>query len=69
MRILLVEDDATLGDGLRAGLRHEGLAVDWVRDGAAETAPSQPSRSARWCSISVCHGSTVGKCCGGCGPG
>ena len=35
MRILLVEDDATLGDGLRAGLRHEGLAVDWVRDGAA----------------------------------
>ena len=35
MRILLVEDDALLGDGLRAGLRALGFQVDWVRDGAA----------------------------------
>ncbi|HEX6363466.1 MAG TPA: winged helix-turn-helix domain-containing protein [Albitalea sp.] len=35
MRILLVEDDALLGDGLRAGLRQHGFQVDWVRDGAA----------------------------------
>jgi two-component system OmpR family response regulator/two-component system response regulator QseB len=35
MRILLVEDDANLGDGLCAGLRDAGFAVDWVRDGAA----------------------------------
>ncbi|OYT88893.1 MAG: DNA-binding response regulator [Burkholderiales bacterium PBB6] len=35
MRILLVEDDALLGDGLRAGLRQQGLVVDWVRDGLA----------------------------------
>lgn len=33
MRILLVEDDALLGDGLRAGLRQAGFLVDWVRDG------------------------------------
>lgn len=33
MRILLVEDDPLLGDGLVAGLRELGLAVDWVRDG------------------------------------
>lgn len=33
MRILLVEDDALLGDGTRAGLRLAGYAVDWVRDG------------------------------------
>jgi two-component system OmpR family response regulator/two-component system response regulator QseB len=33
MRVLLVEDDALLGDGLRAGLRQAGFAVDWVRDG------------------------------------
>ena len=40
MRILLVEDDALLGDGTRAGLRLGGYAVDWVRDGeAARTAP------------------------------
>lgn len=35
MRILLVEDDPLLGDGLRAGLRQQGFAVDWVRDGLA----------------------------------
>jgi len=35
MRILLVEDDALLGDGLRAGLRQLGFNVDWVRDGQA----------------------------------
>jgi len=35
MRILLAEDDALLGDGLRAGLRQSGFQVDWVRDGLA----------------------------------
>lgn len=35
MRILLAEDDALLGDGLRAGLRQLGFQVDWVRDGLA----------------------------------
>ena len=35
MRILLAEDDAMLGDGLRAGLRQAGFQVDWVRDGMA----------------------------------
>lgn len=35
MRILLAEDDAMLGDGLRAGLRQQGFQVDWVRDGMA----------------------------------
>jgi DNA-binding response OmpR family regulator len=39
MRILLVEDDALLGDALQVGLRQAGHAVDWVRDGVgAETA-------------------------------
>ena len=39
MRVLLVEDDALLGDALQAGLKQAGHAVDWVRDGvAAETA-------------------------------
>ncbi|MEY4591287.1 MAG: hypothetical protein RIR18_182 [Pseudomonadota bacterium] len=35
MRILLVEDDPQLGDGLSVGLRQSGLAVDWVKDGYA----------------------------------
>jgi two-component system, OmpR family, response regulator QseB len=39
MRLLLVEDDAMVGDAVREGLRQEGYAIDWVRDGtAAETA-------------------------------
>jgi two-component system response regulator QseB len=33
MRILLVEDDAMIGAAARDGLRQDGFAVDWVRDG------------------------------------
>jgi len=33
MRILLVEDDELLGDGLKVGLCQDGFAVDWVIDG------------------------------------
>lgn len=35
MRILLAEDDALLGDGVRVGLKQAGFAVDWVQDGLA----------------------------------
>lgn len=35
MRILLVEDDQLLGDGIRAGLKIADYAVDWVHDGEA----------------------------------
>ena len=38
MRILLVEDDRLLGDGLQAGLKQAGYAVDWLRDGDAAIA-------------------------------
>lgn len=34
MRLLLVEDDEILGDGLAAGLTMEGYAVDWLTNGA-----------------------------------
>ena len=33
MKILLVEDDRLLGDGIRAGLLQAGFAVDWAQDG------------------------------------
>ncbi len=44
MRVLLVEDDPILGNGVEAGLRQAGFVVDWVRDGrsaqlALETTP------------------------------
>ena len=35
MKLLLVEDDPLLGDGLRAALGKAGFAVTWVRDGKA----------------------------------
>lgn len=41
MRILVVEDDALLGDAIQAGLKQAGYAVDWMKDGiAAEQALS-----------------------------
>ena len=33
MRVLIVEDDALLGDALQVGLRQAGFTPDWVRDG------------------------------------
>ena len=35
MRVLLVEDDELLGDGIRTGLKHYGHTIDWVKDGKA----------------------------------
>jgi len=34
VRVLIVEDDPLLGDGLASGLRSLGFAVDWLTDGA-----------------------------------
>ncbi len=33
MRVLLVEDDELLGDGICSGLKHYGHTVDWIKDG------------------------------------
>ena len=33
MRVLIVEDDALLGDALAAGLKQRGFDTDWVQDG------------------------------------
>ena len=35
MRVLLVEDDELLGDGICSGLKHFGHTIDWVKDGRA----------------------------------
>jgi two-component system, OmpR family, response regulator QseB len=39
MRLLLVEDDSMIGEAIRAGLKRDGFAVDWVRD-TASAAPA-----------------------------
>jgi len=41
MRILIVEDDRLLGEGILAGLRQAGFQPDWVHDGAAALAAAQ----------------------------
>jgi two-component system, OmpR family, response regulator QseB len=33
MRLLLIEDDAMIGDSVRKALRQEGFTVDWLKDG------------------------------------
>jgi two-component system, OmpR family, response regulator QseB len=33
MRLLLVEDDAMIGESVRRGLQQDGFTVDWLRDG------------------------------------
>jgi len=38
MRLLLVEDDKLLGDGIQAGLQQAGYAVDWMKDGESAEA-------------------------------
>lgn len=39
MKILLVEDDAMIGENIQIGLDSEGIVADWVKDGlAAENA-------------------------------
>jgi len=49
MRLLLVEDDAMLGSALRAGLRQDGHAVDWVRSAdEADTAWIATGKSAAY---------------------
>jgi two-component system response regulator QseB len=35
MRILLVEDDPDLGEGIRTALKPEGYTVDWLQDGVS----------------------------------
>lgn len=47
MKILLVEDDAMIGENIQIALEEEGIAVDWMRDGlAAEAALSTQSYDA-----------------------
>ncbi|AVF55037.1 UNVERIFIED_ORG: DNA-binding response OmpR family regulator [Pseudomonas parafulva] len=35
MRLLLVEDDSALGEGICDGLRQEGYTLDWLQDGVS----------------------------------
>lgn len=36
MRILLIEDDMLIGDGIKTGLSKMGFSVDWFTQGVRE---------------------------------
>ena len=60
MRLLLVEDDAMIGEAVLDLLRAEHYAVDWVKDGeAADTALRTADRTTWCCSTSGCRGATA----------
>ena len=48
MRILLVEDDALLGDGVCVGLTQAGFSVDWGKDGKAGLTAASAGRPAKF---------------------
>jgi DNA-binding response OmpR family regulator len=41
MRVLLIEDDVMIAQGLQTALRQSGFAVDWMRDGKSAAAALQ----------------------------
>jgi two-component system response regulator QseB len=43
MRVLLVEDDVMIAQGLQTALRQSGFAVDWMRDGKSAAGALQGS--------------------------
>ncbi len=44
MRLLLIEDDKLLGNGILTGLRQSGYAVDWVQDGETAVTVTQSEK-------------------------
>lgn len=67
MRVLLVEDDPLIGSGLEEGLRHEGFAVDWVRDGDAASLALRTTPYGLMLLDLACPGGTACPCSVHCG--
>jgi two-component system response regulator QseB len=60
MRVLLVEDDALLGDGVFTGLTQQGAAVDWVKSApAAEFALGSNSYDAAILDLNIPQGDGI----------
>ena len=55
-----------IGEGVRKGLRQDGFAVDWVRDGQAAEAAAANGVYDLVCSISACRARTGSKCSRAC---
>ena len=66
MRILVVEDDPVLGDGLSRSLRHAGYAVDTAQDGKLADDLLSVHAFDWWCWTWACLDWTAWRCCGAC---
>ena len=66
MRILIAEDDSILADGLSRSLRHNGYAVDAVRDGLAADSALAAQAFDLLILTSACPIWRAWKCCGAC---
>jgi two-component system OmpR family response regulator/two-component system response regulator QseB len=66
MRLLLVEDDALLGDGMQSGLAQAGFEVDWVRDGVAAL---HAVDAGGYAAMVLDLGLTASTCCSAPAPG
>ena len=51
MRLLLIEDDVALGEGIHQALGREGYTVDWLKDNASrlQKMDGRPVREAACC--------------------
>ena len=68
MRLLLVEDDRALGQGIRVALGAEGYTLDWLQDGVSALHALRRKASICCCSTSACPASTAWTCCSNCAP-
>ena len=66
MRVLLVEDDPMIGNGVQQALRDASYAVDWVDDGQAALTTLQCSNTTWCCSTWACRAWTAWRCCSAC---
>ena len=66
MRILLVEDDRMIAEGVRKALRTDGFAVDWVQDGEAALTAVGGEPYDLCCSTSACRSATASMCSRAC---
>ena len=66
MRLLLIEDDAALGEGIHQALSREGYTVDWIRDGSSALLHCSVKHLTLQFWTSACQGWTVSRYCGCC---
>ena len=66
MRLLLVEDDRAIGQGIRVALNTEGYTLDWLEDGLSALHALRSEPFDLLLLDLVCRAWTVLTCCASC---